>query len=306
MKTCDELSNRWNSCQGGQILVDHTHPLKMYLNVNEKGNKELLVPITRPITSFDQTKAIGITNYKHANGYLFAIELLSVNLTKEYVCLCFDLIESSRSFATAQGATECFFETFRKWYSLWMSARGSILSIHEIRGLMGEIKHILDEIESGIDKATTIASWTIHRDACRDFIYDNSWDEIKTIQTSGDYVTVSSLEQLEHDSDGRLVVFRLDRADAIKDTNTYTLNSLVDELKKKLDIQLETELVRKLLSKGYSFDQAYDSFVFKFNGKDCFTVNDSFPRIGRTSVPDAICAVRYDLLLSKIEDWREK
>ena len=52
MKTCDELANRWNNCQGGQILVDHTHPLKMYLNVNEENRKELLIPVLNPIYSF--------------------------------------------------------------------------------------------------------------------------------------------------------------------------------------------------------------------------------------------------------------
>ena len=306
MKTCDELSNRWNSCQGGQILVDHTHPLKMYLNINENGNKELLVPVHKPITSFRQTEAIGINNYKHGSEYLFSIELLSDELTKEYVCLCFDLIESSRPFATARESAVHFFDAFKKWYSLLTSVKGSILSITEIRGLMGELRYMVEEIDAGYDGLNIVSSWTIHKDASRDFIYDSSWDEIKTIQTSGDYVTISSLEQLEHDAKGRLFVYRLDRADDTKNSDTYTLNSLVSTLKSKINIQTETELTRKLLAKGYLYNPAYEGFIFKFNKKSCYIVNETFPRIGKCTVPDAVCAARYDILLSQIENWREK
>ena len=305
MKTCDELANRWNDCQGGQILVDHTHPLKMYLNVNDENNKELLVPVSSPVSSFHPTEAIGVKNYKYGGSYLFAIELKSEKLTKEFVCLCFDLIESSRNKMTESEARETFFETFKKWYSLWTALRGNILSIKEIRGLMGELKYMLDEISSGVSETRLIDAWTTHKDASRDFIFDNTWDEVKTIMTSGDYVTISSLEQLEHDSEGRLIVYRLDKVDSEAD-DTCTLNEIVEELKGKLGIQAEADLCRKLLIKGYTYDDAYDAYFFRFTKKDIYKVNDTFPRIGRDSVPSAVSAARYDLLLAQIEDWREK
>ena len=91
MKTYDDLLSRWDSCRGGQILVDHQHPIKnMFLNINEKGNRELLIPVKKPIKKFQSTEAIGITNYKAPGSYYFAIELLSENLVKEYACLCFE------------------------------------------------------------------------------------------------------------------------------------------------------------------------------------------------------------------------
>lgn len=305
MKTCDELANRWNDCQGGQILVDHTHPLRMYLNVNRENNKELLIPVSNPVSSFHPTEAIGIKHYKCGNSYLFAIELKSEKLTKEFVCLCFDLIESSRNKATVSEAREIFFETFKKWYSLWTALHGNILSIKEIRGLMGELKYIIDEIASGVSESRLIDAWTTHKDANRDFIFDNMWDEVKTIKTSSDYVTISSIEQLEHDSEGRLVVYRLDQVDSETD-DTYTLNKIVEELKSKLSIQAETDLSMKLLTKGYTYDDAYNTFIFRFTRKDTYRVNDTFPRIGRDSVPSAVSAARYDLLLLRIEEWREK
>lgn len=304
MQTCDELLNRWDNCQGGQILVDHTHPLKMYLNVNNKNNKELLVPVKKPITTFCKTEAIGINNYKHAEEYLFSIELLSEKLTVEYVCLCNDLIESSRAYSTESESSKRFFDTLKKWYYLLAASKGSILPINEIRGLMGELKYISDEIDLGCDGYNTVNAWTTHKDASRDFIYDDTWDEVKTIQSSGDYVTISSLEQLEHDADGRLIVYSLDRIDNKVDPEAYNLNSIISELKLKVDIQTETELVKKLLAKGYVYDQAYEDYIFKFNKKRVYLVNDSFPKLGRSNVSEAICGARYDILLTYINNWR--
>lgn len=303
MKTCDELAARWDFCHGGQILVDHTHPLKMYLNINSDGNKELLVPTEKTIASFRPTEAIGIKNYKQGNRHFFAIELLNDRLTKEYVCLCFDLIEASRPFESEKQARQKLFDVFEKWYALWNSARSGILPIHEIRGLMGEIKYIIDELNKGEPESRLIPSWTIHQDASRDFVFDDTWDEIKTIKTSGDTVTISSLEQLEHDSDGRLIVYRLDRVDE-KGDNSYTLNSIIEELKNQLSIQYETELFRKLLIKGYSYSEAYDSFEFRFTKKSIYKVDASFPIISRSSISDAICSAKYEILLNRIETWR--
>lgn len=306
MKTCEELANRWDSCQGGQILVDHTHPLKMYLNVNEKRHKELLVPVDKPITSFHQTEAIGISNYKHGIDYLFSVELLSEKLTEEYVCLCFDLIESSRPYVTACESSKHFFETLKKWYSLLNAVRGNLLPVKEIRGLMGELKYMLDEIELGYDGESIVNAWTTHKDASRDFVFENAWDEVKTIQTSGDYITISSLEQLEHDIDGRLIVYRLDCVDDIRENEAYTLNSLINLLKSKLGIQAETELTRKLLAKGYLYNQAYDDFSFVFKKRSVYSVDALFPKIGRSMVPEAICSAQYDIMLSQIENWRRE
>ena len=81
MKTFKDLISRWDACNGGQLLVDHQHPIKnMYLNVNDKGHRELLIPVSKPITKFQSTEAIGLTNYKNKKTYFFAIELLIDNL----------------------------------------------------------------------------------------------------------------------------------------------------------------------------------------------------------------------------------
>ena len=74
MKTYDELLQQWNGCKGkGQILLDATHPIRMYLNINEKKNKDLLIPLRYNEKRFKSTVAIGITNYENRDSKYLAI-----------------------------------------------------------------------------------------------------------------------------------------------------------------------------------------------------------------------------------------
>lgn len=305
MKTYKDLISRWDACNGGQLLVDHQHPIRnMYLNVNEKGNRELLIPVSKPVTQFHTTEAIGIANYKNHNTYFFAIELLADSLINEYASLCFDLINSSRECVTQQDALDTLFVAFRKWYYLMADVHLDILPMHQLRGLMGEVKYILDEIASGQSDLYVIDAWTTHKDAARDFIFDDMWNEIKTIQSSSDYITISSVEQLDHDMDGHITVYRLDKA--THDTaNAYTLNSLISELKSVVSISAEPILSRKLLAKGYVYKDEYDNFPFVFNKKSCYLVNESFPRISRDSLSVAIKSAQYELTLSRLNEWSD-
>ncbi len=305
MKTYDELISRWDACRGGQLLVDHQHPIKnLFLNINEKGNRELLVPVKKSIKKFQSTEAIGITNYKAGDVFYFAIELLSENLIKEYACLCFELIQSSRECATQEEAVSVLFDTFRKWYSLMADVHLGILPLHEIRGLMGEVKYMIDELSSGRYEQELINAWTTHKDASRDFVFDETWNEIKTIQSSSDYVSISSVEQLDHDMDGFLTVYRLDQVRK-ESEKTYTLNSIIQELQSKLSMSAEAVLNRKLLAKGYSYNEHYKEYLFVFKGKDRYLVDSSFPRISKSDLAPAIKSAKYELFLSGIEEWRQ-
>ena len=302
MKTCDELLEKWNKCNGvGQLLVDYTHPLHMYLNVNSSGNKELIIPTDKPEKRFESTYAIGVRNYENSNNYYFAIELLLSELETEFLSLCFDLIESSRSFPDEKSARNALFATFKKWYELLSKKAHALLPLSEIKGLIGEIQFIIDGITSSIDADQIIDAWKIHKDASRDFVFDDSWSEIKSIESTKDYVTISSIEQLDSESNGTLIIYRLDSS---SDNDAFDLNEKVAELKNMTGIDLEAKLNQKLLAKGYSFNADYCKFKFVLKGKEVFCVDESFPRIRRSELHSAIKNARYDISINLIRGWQ--
>ena len=304
MKTYDELLQQWQHCRGeGQILVDSKHPLRMYLNVSLDGNKELLIPVKRREERFKSTAAIGIKNYASPQGNFFAIELLQPSVESEFLCLCFDLIESSRNYSSTDAALHALFDAFKKWYYLLADPKRNILPESEIRGLLGEIKYIIDEINKGIDENIVINAWTIVKDASRDFIFDNTWSEVKTIENSKDYVSISSIEQLDHDIEGTLVVYKLERTNQI-DKDSVSLNDLIKKLKNQIGFQAETSLTQKLRAKGYIENELYDEYSYLIREKLVYKITGDFPRLLRKLISPAIISAKYDIRINLLEGWR--
>ena len=303
MKTYDELKQQWNSCHGqGQVLVDSTHPLRMYLNINADGNKEILIPVKRTEKRFKSTAAIGIRNYENKESKFLAIELLQPMLESEYVCLCYDLIESSRPYPSRTESLKALFEALKKWYYLLADPQREILPEREIRGLLGELQYMLDELASGKDELAVIGAWKTHKDASRDFIFDDKWSEVKTIESTKDYITISSIDQLDHDTSGTLVVFKLDKTEETDPTG-ISLNSMVESVRNVIGFQAETELNQKLLSRGYSYNEQYDHLLFLFKGVNHYHVDNDFPCITRDMLSPAIIRADYDIRLNQIERW---
>ena len=303
MKTYDELKQQWNSCHGqGQVLVDAAHPLRMYLNINADGNKEILIPVKRPEKRFKSTAAIGIRNYENKDSKYLAIELLQPLLESEYVCLCYDLIESSRPYSSQVDSLKALFEALKKWYYLLADPQREILPEREIRGLLGELHYMLDELASGKDELSVIGAWKTHKDASRDFIFDDTWSEVKTIESTKDYITISSIDQLDHDTPGVLIVFKLDKTEET-DPAGVSLNSMVESVRNMMGFQAETELNQKLLSKGYSYNEQYDHLLFLFKGVNHYHVDNDFPCISRDMLSPAVIRADYDIRLNQIERW---
>lgn len=303
MKTYDELRRQWNSCHGhGQVLVDSTHPLRMYLNINACGNKEILIPVKRTEKRFKSTAAIGIRNYENKDSKYLAIELLQPMLESEYVCLCYDLVETSRSYSSRAESLKALFEALKKWYCLLADPQRNILPEREIRGLLGELKYMLDELVSGRDELAVVSAWKTHKDASRDFVFDDTWSEVKTIESTKDYITISSIDQLDHDTPGTLIVFKLDKLGET-DSTGISLNSMVESVKNEIGFQAETELNQKLLSRGYSYNEQYDHLRFLFKGVNYYHVADDFPCITRDILSPAIIRADYDIRLNQIERW---
>ncbi len=303
MKSYKELEEQWELCRGeGQILVDAKHPLRMFLNINDSGNKELLVPVTRFNTTFKSTAAIGVRNYEIPGNKYFAVELLQADLTSEYLSLCFDLIESSRLYTNASEARKALFLAFKKWYYLLSEVRDDILPDNEIQGLLGELRYILKEVRLGKEDLCVLNAWQVFKDASRDFIYDNTWSEIKTIVATKDYVTISSIEQLDHEIDGKLFVYRIEKKN---DLDSISLNEMVNLVRDSIGFEAETILNQKLLSKGYSYNEQYEKYRYTFVGESVYTVSEDFPRITRTMLSPEIWRAKYDLRLNMIERWRD-
>ena len=303
MKTYNEIMEQWyEASNGGQILVDKDHPLKMYVDITSSGQKELLVEVYGDKEVLKRTASIHVNVYKANDGTSFlGLELLDKTLDSEYTYMCLDIINASCSSKDKTDAYNAVATTYQKWNNLLANVRRDILSEYAIRGLMGELKFILEELESGHSASEIIQAWKIFKDASRDFVFDTTWAEIKTAEATKEYVTISSLEQLDF-SGGELIVYRLNKTH--DDNEGETLNDLVHCVKERIDAVSANEFVGKLIEKGYHYSDEYNHYRYVFKEKLKYCIDEQFPRITPSMVDDAIINAKYDIRLDKIEKWR--
>lgn len=131
------------------------------------------------------------------------------------------------------------------------------------------------------------------------------WYEIKSVNENALQVKISSLEQLESEKEGHLVVVRLEDTSTVAE-NSVNINKLVVEIMSLItDVENLNVLQTKLDNIGYSFDEEYELWNFLYKGRQSYYVDDMFPRIRKKNVDNAIGNAQYTIMLDGIERFKE-
>ena len=139
----------------------------------------------------------------------------------------------------------------------------------------------------------------------KDFEIDDTWYEIKSVNENALQVKISSLEQLESEKEGHLVVVRLEDTSTVAE-NSVNINKLVVEIMSLItDVENLNVLQTKLDNIGYSFDEEYELWNFLYKGRQSYYVDDMFPRIRKKDVDNAIGNAQYTIMLDGIERFKE-
>ena len=117
-------------------------------------------------------------------------------------------------------------------------------------------------------------------------------------------VTISSIEQLDCDIDGELVIIRVDKC-APAHTGSFSLSDLVQGILLIIkDYPWAADLfIEKLNYIGYIDQPIYNEQKYLFLSKQCYTIVNDFPRLKRKNLPIAVVNVSYDLNLPSIQYW---
>ena len=139
----------------------------------------------------------------------------------------------------------------------------------------------------------------------KDFEIDDTWYEIKSVNENALQVKISSLEQLESDKKGHLIVVRLEDTSTVAE-NSININKLTAEIIGLItDVENLSVFQTKLDNIGYSFDEEYNSWNFLYKGRQSYYVDEAFPRIRKQDVDSAIGNAQYTIMLNGIERFKE-
>ncbi len=310
MMIFDVFMEKWNgikACDGNNAMmrVDDAHPLDFFMGLDSIGRCQLML-----ISSFEphnmiKSRAIDVAvGKRHDERWAICFILIESGVKPEFIRLCWDLVESSRTLGTTQDDINFVLVRFTKWQRLMEQGRDGILSAAIMKGLLGELIFLEQFAFKKYGIEVAVRGWMGPEQGDRDFVYNDTWYEIKSVDPSAKEVSISSIEQLDVESAGRLIVYFLEKT-SLHEENAISLMAQVNMIRKKLNEHSVTMHLfeTKLFNIGYLDCKEYDEQSYICRNKRCFDVNSSFPRLRKSGIAAEIQRASYALSLSGITRW---
>ena len=289
--------------------VDGVHPLDLYVGIDDQRRWALLLVCDFEPPKLDSSRMISAQKRRRSDGrWTLSLALVDDNYKEIFLLFCGDIIDSSRTITDRKKAVRFIGKRYQEWREMLANSRDDLLTASEIKGLLGEMFFLQSYLAPlyGIDKA--VLSWTGPRQLPQDFIVDDTWYEVKTVSSSRSEVKISSVEQLDSATVGKLVVVYADKTSPTND-KAITLNKLYLQLMEAItDDSVKSDFSMLLLRFGYFPRQEYDSANYTFEIKQIhqYKVTALFPCLRRGNIPDSVVEASYTLSLPTILPFREE
>ncbi len=301
------IKDRFEECKSKKsfIRINASHPIDIYVGYNEKGYKTLAIISSGKIENIESTKLIEVNILKRTidDRLSLSFSLLDDAMSDMFYRFCDDIIQKTLNLSKEVNSISFIIERWKKWIQMFKNPYSTIMSENEIRGLLGELiflKEIMIK-RYGIDKS--IESWIGSSMAHKDFEINDTWYEIKAIKENAITVEISSIEQLESNLYGELVLVKLEPSNSTI-TSPISLNDYIKSIENILENKKQLELFyKKLEERNYSYNEEYDKYVYSSKGIDKYMVISGFPKISSNNLNDGIARVSYQIYINKIKNF---
>ena len=185
---------------------------------------------------------------------------------------------------------------------MFYNLKKDILSENEIMGLIGELLFLRKEMMKMYSEDIAVNSWSGCDKTHKDFSVDSDWYEIKSTKASSLTVRIHSIEQLDADTIGQLIVYEFEKMSETFDG--YSLNNVVRDVLNDVTPEVADILLEKLKSVGWEYNDEYDKYVYRITSFAKYLVDDRFPRLKKSDIPNSIVKIEYDILKKELYDLK--
>lgn len=287
--------------------VDTVHILDIYLGLDQYSHYTLFLISEVDVPKIVSSKLIHVEIKRRKDkkwGITFSLE--DEKYVDMFCIFCEDIIESSRPIADKNKGTAFICSRYKEWQQMLKKNPDGLLSVSEIKGLIGELLFLHTFLIEKYGEEKAVNSWIGPDRADQDFVFEDIWYEVKSTVSGAESVIISSVEQLDVNKPGELVVMYLDKTSQA-DSEKISLNIIVQ----KILNQLHSEKVKShfnsiLSSHGYLYLKEYDEVVYKYSKMVEYIVTKLFPSLKRKNIPDTVVNARYELSLAAIADHKKR
>ena len=285
------------------LLIDPTHPLAWS---RSEGDGKILILQTQIKPTIPDKSSKGITvkvfSQPGKDRWILAFILNDNKYSEMFDHFCDDVVNSSRK-QTPESGPDFAYNRFNYWTRMFRPDRNQ-LSEESIRGLIGELVVLRDIMIPKYGEEKALIAWMNRKHGKQDFTLDDHWYEVKTILEGVCSVTITSLEQLDRNDAGSIIVVQLRKAN-IECKGNLSLNSIIDLIDNSLQGSRSKDILYTTLDEiGYSIDSSYDDYCFDCISKTEYAVGGNFPRIRKSQLMPGIISGSYDISLDFISEYR--
>jgi hypothetical protein len=237
------------------------------------------------------------------SGIQVTVQLLNMDMQDLFTVLCNNLAELIEDLPAGMNLFDAVIIRVQRWQRLLDGGRPNTLTDSERRGLVGELL-LLEQVFIPKYTSSAIRSWLGPTGNPQDFIFDLGRVECKSyMEFPFNDVKISSLDQLD-DSYSPLTLALNHLLEMDGHGTGVTLNELVSNVERLLQTESERmEFNSRLLSAGYEFNDAYESFRYIRQLTKYYKVCEDFPRLNQSNVNTQITKVTYSVPLIGLDQY---
>lgn len=288
---------RLRAGQPGVVLVEAGHPLEIYVGASDLGHplvqlRSKVKPALREISEL-----VLVTRQQQSGYWILSLNLQDARFTDVFLRLVTHLVSASRRDPTAESAWKSVAVVLDEWRRLLQLRGQGLLSLEELRGLVGELWLVINRFAKVMPIDQVIAGWLGPLNAPQDFWYESSgFHEAKSIGPTSTRLKITSAHQLDEPGMELLVVHVPQVAES--EGGAVNLVGLVDVVSGRLaEAGNDTnELGLRIKRLGVDLEHPfYAETWFRVTAVETYQVSETFPAIRHSSLQDGIDRVRYSI-----------
>lgn len=247
----------------------------------------LVIEGVAPAEDHFEVGGMRLSVVRDERGPLLVLSLEDRDRIDLFTTVCADALSASEGNDRALGA---FLDRLEAWRR-FLRERNSGLSREEATGLIGELL-VLRQLLA-LDRAALIF-WAAPEDGLHDFHREGHALEVKTSLGPSSQVRISTLDQLDITG---LRALDLLHVRLIESPDGTTLGTIISDIMAQLEEPSRRVFENALLRRGLMPDDtaARSSPHVEMRVVDAYHVEAAFPRLCRTSVPQAVSDAQYAL-----------
>ncbi|XMB67149.1 PD-(D/E)XK motif protein [Mycoplasmatota bacterium zrk1] len=283
------------------ILATKEHNLDFFL-CNFDGKYGILLYGGRDYYEIKSSRYVDVEILKSNDEYVLRLLLLDVKYYDIFIKLIEFLISNSREYDPITGFAKVI-KDYKRWRGLLRSNFTQKMTLEEQKGLVAELFFLKNYMLSKYGDYESVESWIGPLMNTQDFVIHDTWYEVKYKPENSSVITISSINQLDVEKEGKLSVVTIKKSTSTAN-DSYNLNQLVKSIESEINDELIEKYTDLLIEYGYAPNEDYNTNYYSLKEIDLYTVKDGFPRIVSKDLIDGVVGIKYDIDLNFIEEHR--